>query len=122
LIQPASGEMQHAVAGHVYGAVLGDSMRTVVVDGSPPLGTEPDVQYPATCDRLAPGEILVVLSEGVQRSLTHDRQRDFWNLIRDHRGSSADDLLGKVEGLLGDAPDRQGGEDQTVLILKRESH
>jgi sigma-B regulation protein RsbU (phosphoserine phosphatase) len=121
LIQPVSGEIEQAVAGHIHPVILGDAVRSLAVDVGPPLGTQPDSEYPASRDRLGTDEILVVLSEGLQKSLQDERKRDFWNLIRQHRRACADDLICKVEGLLDEFHDHQAGDDQTILIVKRET-
>lgn len=121
LIQPGSGEIEHAMAGHIHAVILGDAVRNLSIEAGPSLGTQPDSEYPASRARLATDEILVIFSEGLEKSLKDERKRDFWNLIRQHRRAGADELICKLEGLLDESHDHQMGDDQTVLIVKRES-
>jgi sigma-B regulation protein RsbU (phosphoserine phosphatase) len=120
LLQPASGELEHALAGHVQASILGDTLRTLTVEEDSPLGAQPDSEYPAQRELLVGDEMLIVLSEGVQRALKQGRKQDFWNLICSHRRAPADDLIGMIESLFERFPDPEAQDDRTVLIVKRD--
>lgn len=119
VIQPDGGEMQYAAAGPVYAAVVGDSSRKLAVDDGVPLGTQPDAEYSSSHDELATGEILVVLSEGLKRTLTPASNRQLWRQIRRDRDCSADDLVDRIRSFVQSHVDEAVVDDQTVLVVKR---
>jgi serine phosphatase RsbU (regulator of sigma subunit) len=120
LVQPDSGLAECVAAGRGGVTVVGETLRTLVADGGPPLGTQPDSDYSAAHDRLAAGEILIMYSEGVQKLLKGDRKRVLWNLIRQQRDRSADDLVERTQSALREFGDGLPAADQTVVIVKRE--
>ena len=119
LIQPDSGELEYASAGHTYATVVGEQIRPLSGDEQFPLGTQPDVEYPTRTERIGPEEALVVLSEGIKRSVRPGKQRALWRFVQQHRRLSADDLVGKIQDYL--AEHRRDGrtEDRTLLVVKR---
>jgi len=118
VIQPEGGEIQYASAGHLYAAVVGDSLRKLPVDEGVPLGTQPDAEYSSSHDELTTGELLVVLSEGLKRTLTSAGNRHLWRQIRRYRDCSADDLVDRVRSFLETHADEAVVDDQTVLVVK----
>lgn len=118
-VQPETGAVEHIAAGHVYAAVVGDSLRTLAPSDALPLGTQPDSDYAAISDRLERGEMLVAISEGVHRALRGTRERVLWRLFQTHRDLDADELIRKTRAFLERQPHEGGVEDQTILVVKR---
>ena len=118
-IQPETGMIEYVAAGHVYAAVVGDSVRTLAPGDTLPLGTQPDSEFPAICDRLERGEVLVAVSEGVHRALQGSRERGLWRIFQAHRQLAADDLIRKSRTFLDRHARDQSAEDQTILVVKR---
>jgi serine phosphatase RsbU (regulator of sigma subunit) len=118
-VQPETGAIEYVAAGHVYAAVVGDSVRTLAPNDALPLGTQPDGDYAAVSDRLERGEMLVAISDGVHRALRGTRERVLWRLMQAHRHLDADELIRKAREFLDRQAHEGGVEDQTILVVKR---
>ncbi len=121
MIQPDSGKIEHATAGPVYAAVVGESLRTIAASDTTPLGAQPDADYALSRDELASGEILVVVSEGIKKTLKSANSHVLWRLIQRNRERSADELADKLRSFLDRNFDQAVADDQTVLVIKRSS-
>ncbi|GGW76985.1 hypothetical protein GCM10010503_63500 [Streptomyces lucensis JCM 4490] len=66
-LDPVTGELESARAGHIPAVWATADGRSGVVDdrGGPPLGVAMGVEYPVTRHRLAAGGVLVLLTDGV---------------------------------------------------------
>lgn len=118
-IQPETGVVESVAAGHVYAAVVGDSLRTLAAAETLPLGTQPDSEYVTVTDRLERGETLIVVSEGVHRALRGTRDRVLWRFFQTNRGLEADELIRKARTFLDRQSHSQDVDDQTILVVKR---
>lgn len=118
-VQPETGAIEHVAAGHVYAAIVGDSLRTLAPSDTLPLGTQPDGDYATVSDHLERGELLVAVSEGVHRALRGTRERVLWRLLQTHRELNADELIRKARTFLDRQPHDGNVEDQTILVVKR---
>jgi len=118
-IQPETGVVEYVSAGHVYAAVVGDSLRTLAPTDTLPLGTQPDSVYRAVSDQLERGEMLVAVSEGVHRALRGTRERVLWRMFQSHRELEADELIRKTRTFLDRHACESSAEDQTILVVKR---
>ena len=67
ILDLGSGEVDYASAGHDSPFVLGGNtgLRQLVTDGGPPLGAVDDFRYPVDHDRVEPGEVLLLFTDGV---------------------------------------------------------
>lgn len=119
LIQPDSGRMEYASAGHIGAAVVGEQVRHLAADEEFPLGTQPDPDYPPRAEQMDAGEVLVVLSEGVKRLLRSGKRGLLWRLVQRHRRLPADELSVKIQAFLEQQGREDRCEDQTVLVVKR---
>lgn len=120
-IDPDSGKIEHSAAGHVYAGIVGESLRTVAASDTTPLGAQPDAEYGSSHNEMARGEILVVFSEGIQKTLKSANNRVLWRLIQRHRELGADELADKLRSFLDRNFDQSVADDQTVLVVKRSS-
>ena len=62
-----SGEVDYASAGHDSPFILGgsDGLRQLRTEGGPPLGAVDEFRYPVDHDRVEPGEVLLLFTDGV---------------------------------------------------------
>jgi sigma-B regulation protein RsbU (phosphoserine phosphatase) len=118
-IQPETGEFEYAMAGHVYGAIIGERPRPFSAPDELPLGTQPDSEVTGYEDRIGRGELLVLISEGVYQLLRPSRCRVLWRMLQAHRELSVDQLLEKACTFLRRQEHGPNGEDMTILIVKR---
>ena len=67
ILDLGSGEVDFASAGHDAPFVLGGKtgLRRLVTEGGPPLGAVDDFHYPIDHDRIEPGEVLLLYTDGV---------------------------------------------------------
>ena len=67
ILDLGSGEVDYASAGHDSPFLLGGStgVRQLVTDGGPPLGAVDEFRYPIDRDRIEPGEVLLLYTDGV---------------------------------------------------------
>jgi serine phosphatase RsbU (regulator of sigma subunit) len=67
ILDLGSGEVDFASAGHDAPFILGGKtgLRRLVTEGGPPLGAVDDFRYPIDHDRIEPGEVLLLYTDGV---------------------------------------------------------
>jgi adenylate cyclase len=67
ILDLGSGEVDFASAGHDAPFVLGGKtgLRRLVTEGGPPLGAVDDFRFPIDHDRIEPGEVLLLYTDGV---------------------------------------------------------
>jgi len=67
ILDLGSGEVDYASAGHDSPFVLGGNtgLRQLVTEGGPPLGAVDEFHYPIDHDRVEPGEVLLLFTDGV---------------------------------------------------------
>ena len=119
MLSPETGGFQHATAGHVYAAIVGNSVRTLPAPENSPLGTQPDGEFTGATERLNHGESLVIISEGVYRSLRASRCRVLWRLLQNHSELSADDQVEKASRFVQQHLEDPRREDMTILVVNR---
>jgi serine phosphatase RsbU (regulator of sigma subunit) len=66
-----SGKVDYASAGHDSPFVLGGGtgLRQFVTEGGPPLGAVDEFRYPVDHDRVEPGEVLLLFTDGVTEAV-----------------------------------------------------
>ena len=119
LIQPESGQVEHASAGAMCGVHVGQTAQILGSDENPPLGTQPDGLYLARRELLRRGDILLVYSEGMQKALLSDGAGRFGDWVLSHRDHSADSLIEEVRGYIDSTAGGESAEDRTLLVVKR---
>jgi adenylate cyclase len=121
-----SGDVDFASAGHDAPFVLGGKtgLRRLVTEGGPPLGAVDDFRYPVDHDRIEPGEVLLLYTDGVTEAENANH-----TLYSSERLTTA---LGKaptvdaqhvVAAVIDDVSRFVGGaeqaDDMTLLALRR---
>ena len=77
ILDLATGNVIFASAGHEAPFVLGEKsgLRQLATEGGPPLGAIEGFPYPVDRDRIEPGEVLLLYTDGVTDAENADRQR-----------------------------------------------
>ena len=67
ILDLGSGQVDFASAGHDAPFILGGKtgLRRLVTEGGPPLGTVDDFRYPIDHDKIEPGEVLLLYTDGI---------------------------------------------------------
>jgi len=67
ILDLGSGKVDFASAGHDSPFILGGStgLRQLITEGGPPLGAVDEFRYPVDHDRVEPGEVLLLFTDGV---------------------------------------------------------
>jgi adenylate cyclase len=126
ILDLSSGEVDFASAGHDAPFILGGrtGLRRLVTEGGPPLGAVDDFRYPIDHDRIEPGEVLLLYTDGVTEAENANH-----TLYSSERLTTA---LGKapvvdaqrvVAAVIDDVSRFVGGaeqaDDMTLLALRR---
>jgi serine phosphatase RsbU (regulator of sigma subunit) len=118
-IQPKTGWVKHVTAGHVYASIIGEEVTDLASEQSPPLGTQPDAEYPGARKRMREGDVLLALSEGVHRSLRGSQDRVLRRLIQNNRHRDCEGLLERIHRFLHQHAEGKQNDDRTILVVKR---
>jgi serine phosphatase RsbU (regulator of sigma subunit) len=126
ILDLGSGDVDFASAGHDAPFILGGKtgLRRLVTEGGPPLGAVDDFRYPIDHDRIEPGEVLLLYTDGVTEAENSNH-----TLYSSERLTTA---LGKapvldaqrvVAAVIDDVSRFVGGaeqaDDMTLLALRR---
>lgn len=123
LLELAAGGRSFRVAdlGHGLGAVIGANRqsRPIECEGAPPLGVDPDVPLGIGEHALAPGENILLISDGVMdQPGTNGTRYGFERAVAEANGDSP---AGRVDALLWSLSQHMGSLDQfddvTVAVI-----
>ncbi len=126
LLDPHTGELTFTNAGHDAPIRIGAdaTLETLEGDGGPPLCVIDDLDYPALSATLAPGQALVLFTDGVTEATALDQS--LYGMERLHRvlGNSASASAARmvaaiVEDVATFARGAEPADDVTVLVLRR---
>jgi sigma-B regulation protein RsbU (phosphoserine phosphatase) len=121
LLDPDEGKLELALAGDVGAILVRPEDRCVITTDSPPLGLIAGASFLCDASRLAPGEMLVLLSGGVRQALDPAGLRigeaAIASLIGRHLRDSAEGIVARLRRLLDHG--QHPADDLTVLVLKR---
>jgi sigma-B regulation protein RsbU (phosphoserine phosphatase) len=122
-IDPDSAALEYASAGRVGVIILRADQFEILPAESAPLGTDPDSTFARHQQQLGPGDVLVVVSEGVLGSCLDASQpiteATLANALQPHRHATAEQLVERVRSLLTSHASQPPADDCTVLIVKR---
>jgi serine phosphatase RsbU (regulator of sigma subunit)/anti-sigma regulatory factor (Ser/Thr protein kinase) len=119
----ADGRVAVASAGHLPPAVLGVSGCRVGQHGGPIPGFDEQARYDVETFRLAPGERLILITDGLDPDAM--AQGDFPAALRDRlavsRQAPLDDLCGDLADWAGEVLGAAPSDDWTAIIIERAS-
>jgi sigma-B regulation protein RsbU (phosphoserine phosphatase) len=126
IVDPASRELVYASAGHIFPyRVTALGVVHELEAGEYPLGVRPELAPRVHRERLAPGDYLVLLSDGLVERTPEGSDEPFgFDRLRESLGRHAADGSPQriVHGLLGDLEEHTGShprdDDMTVLVLR----
>jgi sigma-B regulation protein RsbU (phosphoserine phosphatase) len=125
VLDPASGSLVYANAGHNPPFVArANGTKEWLREGGPILGVLPDIDYRSAGTTLAPGDMLVIYSDGLTEAADpHDAEFGeprLATLVAAHRSGSAQDLVNAIRAAIeewsGGTPPK---DDLTMLVVKR---
>ena len=118
-IQPETGWIECAMAGHIDASLVGHQMRPFAAGDESPLGVQPDAVYPLQSEQLQPNDALIVFSDGYKRSLKPGKAGLLWRLVHRHHELSADALTDRIEQFARQHFREGSTEDRTLLVIRR---
>lgn len=126
ILDLATGNVIFASAGHEAPFVLGEKsgLRQLATEGGPPLGAIEGFPYPVDRDRIEPGEVLLLYTDGVTDAENADRQRyGIRRLAVRLATAPTTDLRSVVATVIDELRDFIGeaeqADDITLLALRR---
>jgi sigma-B regulation protein RsbU (phosphoserine phosphatase) len=123
VIEPHGGLIRYAWAGYPSIVHLTRDACRQLADPRMPLGIDPDTRYAAQVATLAPGDILVLFSDGVRAAFAEEFQATGVSgaveAVRDHRDAPAAALVDLVRSRLEAHTVEAAPHDQAVVIVKR---
>jgi sigma-B regulation protein RsbU (phosphoserine phosphatase) len=124
-IDAATGTVEYANAGHNPGLVVRtDGEVEMLGPTGVPLGLLPGMSYRATHVQLAPGDSLVLYTDGITEAAgADDEELGLERLVavcREHRLASPAELADAIDRTVADfVGSRPPGDDRTLLIARR---
>jgi sigma-B regulation protein RsbU (phosphoserine phosphatase) len=121
----ASGELSFVNAGHNPGVILrGDGTVELLPACAVPLGLLPSPSYAETVQRLDPGDLLCIYSDGVTEAAARDGEE--WGpgrleaLLRAQHAAPLSEVRASLDRSLREfVAGQPQGDDQTVLLVRR---
>jgi len=121
-----TGDISYASAGHDSPFILGSDrgLRQLTTEGGPPLGAADNFLYPVDQDRIAPGEVLLLFTDGVTEAQNSENALYGHNrLAKALAKAPTNDARNLVAAVIDDVRRFVGGAEQaddvTVLALRR---
>jgi sigma-B regulation protein RsbU (phosphoserine phosphatase) len=125
VLDPASGELVYSSAGHdkPLRVIAGSAPRPLDGEGGPMLALFEQAAYPVSRDRLAPGECLIVFTDGVTDAMdTAGAMFGPERLLEAVGGASTDDAQSMTQAIFTMVEDFSRGapqaDDITVLTVR----
>jgi serine phosphatase RsbU (regulator of sigma subunit) len=124
VVDPETGETEYCNAGHNPALLVRESGQ---VDSLEALGTVlgilPDLGYEERRARLDPGDLIAIYSDGVTEATSRSGEEfgpeRLADLIREHRSSSAGEIVNAVTRALRDWCRSDVAEDDVTLVVAR---
>jgi adenylate cyclase len=125
ILDLGSGEVDFVSAGHDSPFVLGvtTELRQLVTEGGPPLGAIDEFRYPIDHDRVEPGEVLLLFTDGVTEAENREhRLYSSERLAKALATARVSDARRVVTAVIDDVSRFIGGaeqgDDMTLLALR----
>lgn len=125
-LDPTTGRAAYANAGHVPGWLrrVDGTLERLDAGGAPPLGVLPEIESSGGEVVLQPGDVVVVVTDGITEAFDHLRQPFGAAGLADTLRATAGDahrmlaaILAAVEAHAGDHPQE---DDQCVVVVSRQ--
>lgn len=128
ILQPASGRLRWANAGHVSAILIRRTgEHRLLAPTGPPLGLVADAEHQSGEDQLAPGDFLMMFTDGITETIGND-DRDYGpqrlvEVCSRHAELSLRELAREIERDLdrfAASGQPSGGDDRTFVMLRRD--
>ncbi|MFF1921973.1 PP2C family protein-serine/threonine phosphatase [Streptomyces sp. NPDC058221] len=122
-VDPFTGELQSARAGHVAAvwATADGRSGTTEDEGGLPLGIQSGEEYPVTTRRLTTSGAFVLLTDGVIEGPSYSIDQGLDAVVRLVRSRVCDDAGELADAILGTAEHTGHQDDAAVLVLRHEA-
>ncbi len=123
-LDPASQTMTYSSAGHPAWIIRANDVTEALDCDNIPLGMMPETKYAAeSVSPLLPGDILVMMTDGVWESISPSGQRfrkeRVFEIIRQNRRSPADEIVDLILEALGEFCHPGKLEDDVTVVLSK---
>jgi serine phosphatase RsbU (regulator of sigma subunit) len=123
LVELETGGLEYSVAGSAAALLVRQNQAELLQLPQALLGADPDELYSSARRTLLPGDILILMSEGVLEARDGQGLRlgesYLARQIRKCSKLSARDLAARLRDLLVGSSDREAEHDRTLVVLKR---
>ncbi len=125
ILDTARHRLCYANAGHEHPVLFGrDGGHSALDTGGLVLGILPKVAFPEGTTEIAPGEVLLVYSDGISEALdAADREfgvARMLGVVAEHREAPAADLVERIlRAVSNHAGARAPSDDRTLVVIKR---
>ncbi|MCA9246132.1 MAG: SpoIIE family protein phosphatase [Planctomycetales bacterium] len=121
-IDTNTGDFRYAVAGQMHGILISGQKTRRLELAAPPLGVDAEVDFPAGRTRIAPGSILVILSEGAGRLLRRGKRSpegQVVSILRKYRHQTLSEQLAAIAREAESSISARNRYDATIVALRR---
>jgi hypothetical protein len=124
VLEMDNGQLTYVNAGHNPPLLVRREGRTMLLEtGGLILGLVPDAEYVWGREKLEPGDVLVLFTDGVTEAMDHfgeeygiDRLK---NLVLESRDVSARQIISRIlDSVMSHSDGMTQGDDQTLVVLK----
>jgi serine phosphatase RsbU (regulator of sigma subunit) len=126
VLNPATGSLQYANAGHNHPLLLhADGSFEELAGHAMVMGILPDVRYQPYEVNMVPGDMLALFSDGVTESRTPDKSQEFGEkrlaaFLAAHQAESPQQIIDELISYVRDWSGKVAfGDDFTMVIVKR---
>ncbi|MEW6282600.1 MAG: SpoIIE family protein phosphatase, partial [Candidatus Eremiobacterota bacterium] len=120
ILDPASGRLTAASAGHLPPILkAGSQVRTLDLPANLPVGVQRVDAFQEYLDELAPGDALILYSDGITEAASGSEQFGYERLLELMGSTPAERLLEEVFREVGRFAPGSPGDDRTVLVVRR---
>ena len=120
-----TGELVYANAGHTQAYVIGPERRAEVLDADPglPMGIEEEFRFTAHHRRLAPGEAIVLYTDGVTEATAADGslfgQERLEEVLAEPRAAGCDAIVGELfDAVTAFSTGTAQADDIAILVVR----
>lgn len=125
-LDPATGQLAFANAGHPSGYVLGQggALRERLSRRGPPLGVEPQTAYTESAPlELNAGDLVLLTTDGVEEAESPDGEVfgevRLLEVAREHRGRSAPEIIAAIRAAVAEFTGGEAQQDDITLVVAK---
>lgn len=123
-IDPVNCSLNYSSAGHLPGYVLDQqgAIRAILPSTGMPLGIESVTNYPSCSLKLEPGDLLLLITDGVTEAPSPDQElfgmERALSVVKEHRHLTPDEIINRLFSAVTDYSNNNCIDDITAVIVK----